>query len=166
PSASRALRQRKARSRARHRRGWRNGSHCMQPAGAGRKAEVQMGIARAPRDELGGWHRHEVRIMSRLVELAIAAVIVFTTGAVVAEPQSDTFRGVKQGGGLNCGVNPGLPGFGQSDDKGDWRGFDVDYCKAIAAAVLGDADKVSYVPANARERFALLQNSTVDVLIR
>jgi general L-amino acid transport system substrate-binding protein len=104
--------------------------------------------------------------MSRLVELAIAGVIVLTTGAVVAEPQSDTQSAVKQRGALNCGVNPGLPGFGQSDDRGDWRGFDVDYCKAIAAAVLGNADKVSYVPANARERFMLLQNGAVDVLIR
>lgn len=104
--------------------------------------------------------------MNRLVTPAIGAAIVFAAGAAVAEAQSDTLSAVKQRGALNCGVNPGLPGFGQSDDRGNWRGFDIDYCKAIGAAVLGDASRVRYVPATARERFALLGSGTVDVLLR
>jgi general L-amino acid transport system substrate-binding protein len=104
--------------------------------------------------------------MNRLVTLAIGAAIVFAAGAAAAEAQSDTLSAVKQRGALNCGVNPGLPGFGQSDDRGNWRGFDIDYCKAIGAAVLGDASRVRFVPATARERFALLGSGAVDVLLR
>ena len=73
---------------------------------------------------------------------------------------------MKKRGSLNCGVNSGLPGFSQSDDKGNWRGFDVDYCKAIAAAVLGDATKVSYVLATTKDRFAALRSGRAEVLIR
>ena len=65
---------------------------------------------------------------------------------------------------MSCGVNVGLAGFSQPDDKGNWTGLDVDYCKAIAAAVLGDATKVKYVPTTAKERFTALQSGEIDVL--
>jgi general L-amino acid transport system substrate-binding protein len=73
---------------------------------------------------------------------------------------------VKKQGTLSCGVNTGLAGFSAPDDKGAWTGLDVDYCKAIAAAVLGDANKVRYVPTTAKERFTALQSGEIDVLNR
>ena len=97
---------------------------------------------------------------------AIAAVVALTVGATTAAAHATTLDAVRERGMLNCGVNPGLPGFSQSDDKGNWRGFDVDYCTAIAAAVLGDPARVHYVPATARDRFSLLKSGGIDVLVR
>ncbi|MBO0763935.1 MAG: amino acid ABC transporter substrate-binding protein [Hyphomicrobiaceae bacterium] len=99
---------------------------------------------------------------------ALAAVVLAglagLTGA--ASAQTKTLDTVKQRGQLVCGVNVGLPGFGAADDKGVWSGLDVDYCKAIAAAVLGDAGKVRYVPTTTKERFTALQSGEIDVLNR
>jgi general L-amino acid transport system substrate-binding protein len=100
------------------------------------------------------------------MNLAIAAVVAIIVGATTATAHATTLEAVKDRGMLNCGINPGLPGFSQSDDKGNWRGFDVDYCTAIAAAVLGDRASVHYVPATARERFSLLKSGGIDVLVR
>jgi general L-amino acid transport system substrate-binding protein len=96
--------------------------------------------------------------------LAGAAALIATAG--VASAQTKTLDTVKSRGSLSCGVNVGLAGFSQPDDKGNWTGLDVDYCKAIAAAVLGDATKVKYVPTTAKERFTALQSGEIDVLIR
>ncbi|MCI0429480.1 MAG: amino acid ABC transporter substrate-binding protein [Rhodospirillales bacterium] len=87
---------------------------------------------------------------------------------VVAGPASAgvTFDAVKQRGVLHCGVNNGLPGFGAPDDKGNWSGLDVDFCRALAAAVFGDATKVKYTPLTAKERFTALQSGEVDLLAR
>ena len=79
---------------------------------------------------------------------------------------SNTFDAVKSRGQLVCGVNTGLAGFAQPDSQGVWRGFDVDYCKAVAAAIYGDANKVRYVPTTAQVRFTALQSGEVDVLSR
>ena len=92
------------------------------------------------------------------------SALIGTAG--VAAAQTKTLDTVKQRGSLTCGVNIGLAGFSQPDDKGNWTGLDVDYCKAIAAAVLGDANKVKYVPTTAKERFTALQSGEIDVLIR
>jgi general L-amino acid transport system substrate-binding protein len=73
---------------------------------------------------------------------------------------------VRKRGQLVCGVAEGLPGFGQPDGKGGWSGIDVDICRAVAAAVLGDAKKVKFVPLNAKERFTALQSGAVDLLSR
>jgi general L-amino acid transport system substrate-binding protein len=86
--------------------------------------------------------------------------------ATAASAQSKTLDVVKQRGSLNCGVNEGLAGFAQPDDKGTWTGFNVDYCKALAVAVFGDANNVKYVPTTAKERFTALQSGEIDVLIR
>jgi general L-amino acid transport system substrate-binding protein len=104
--------------------------------------------------------------MINLVRLAIGAAIASSAVLSVARAQGDTVQTVRQRGSLNCGVNTGLPGFSQPDDKDAWRGLDADYCKAIAVAVLGDATKVRYVPTTAKERFAALQSGEVDVLVR
>ncbi len=94
----------------------------------------------------------------------VAAALVSATGA--ASAQTRTLDTVKQRGQLVCGVNVGLPGFGAADNKGVWSGLDVDYCKAIAAAVIGDASKVRYVPTTTKERFTALQSGEIDVLAR
>jgi general L-amino acid transport system substrate-binding protein len=67
---------------------------------------------------------------------------------------------------VQCGVNTGLAGFSQPDSKGVWRGIDVDVCRAVAAAVLGDANKVRYTPLTAQQRFTALQSGEVDILSR
>jgi general L-amino acid transport system substrate-binding protein len=75
-----------------------------------------------------------------------------------------TFEAVKKKGFVQCGVNTGLPGFSVADEKGVWKGIDVDVCRAIAAAVFGDASKVKFTPLTAKERFTALQSGEVDVL--
>ena len=73
---------------------------------------------------------------------------------------------MKRKGHVQCGVSQGLPGFSNPDQKGNWTGIDVDVCRAVAAAVLGSADKVKYTPLSAKERFTALQSGEVDVLSR
>lgn len=77
-----------------------------------------------------------------------------------------TLDAVKARGQLVCGVNTGLAGFAQADSNGQWSGLDVDMCRAVAAAVLGDANKVKWVPLNAQQRFTALQSGEVDILSR
>ncbi len=79
---------------------------------------------------------------------------------------SPTLVAVRKRGYLACGVNPGLPGFAFPDARGTWRGFDVDICRAVAAAVLGDASKVRFTKVSAEARFAPLQEGDVDILSR
>lgn len=77
-----------------------------------------------------------------------------------------TLDTIKSRGQLVCGVNVALAGFSAADSNGNWSGMDVDYCKALAAAVLGDASKVKWVPLNAQQRFTALQSGEVDILSR
>jgi general L-amino acid transport system substrate-binding protein len=87
--------------------------------------------------------------------------------AVTAVPASaQTLNAVKQRGVLNCGANGTLAGFGLPDAQGNWTGFDVDYCRAIAAAIFNDPTKVKFVPLTAKDRFTALQSGEVDVLAR
>lgn len=78
----------------------------------------------------------------------------------------ETLAAVKERGFVQCGVNTGLPGFSNADDKGQWTGLDADLCRAIAAAVLGDAQKVQFTPLTAKERLTALQSGEIDVLSR
>jgi general L-amino acid transport system substrate-binding protein len=96
----------------------------------------------------------------RAAGLALATVLL---GAGVAEAQ--TLDKVKQRGSLVCGVSEGIAGF-SAPNGAKWTGFDVDLCRALAAAVLGDAEKVRYVPLNANDRFGALQSGAIDVLSR
>ncbi len=80
--------------------------------------------------------------------------------------QAQTLETVRKRGHLQCGVNTGLAGFSQPDSRGVWHGLDVDLCRALAAAVLGDATKVRYTPLTAQQRFTALQSGEVDVLAR
>jgi general L-amino acid transport system substrate-binding protein len=77
-----------------------------------------------------------------------------------------TLEDVKARGTLVCGVSEGLGGFSEKDEQGTWRGFDVDYCKAVALAIFGDAGKVGYVPLSASDRFKALTDGKVDLLSR
>jgi general L-amino acid transport system substrate-binding protein len=95
---------------------------------------------------------------------AIQALLALPVAGASAE--AGILDQVKQRKVLQCGVDPGLPGFAVVDDQKQWSGFDVDYCRAIAAAVLGDGKAVAFVPLTARERFTALQTGAVDVLIR
>ena len=94
-------------------------------------------------------------------------IIVALAVAVVAQNASaQTLKAVKDRGMLNCGANGTLAGFGLPDAQGKWTGLDVDFCRAIAAAVLNDGDKVKFVPLSAKDRFTALQSGEVDVLAR
>jgi len=97
-------------------------------------------------------------------KLITALALALATMAMPAK--ADTLDIVKQRGALLCGVSQGVTGFSAPDDEGKWRGFDIDFCRAISAAIFDDADKVSYVPLSAKERFTALQSGTVDVLSR
>jgi general L-amino acid transport system substrate-binding protein len=97
----------------------------------------------------------------------LAAVLAALAGAALpGVAGAQTLKAVKDRGALACGVNEGLLGFSAPDQKGAWAGFDVDFCRAVAAAVFGDASKVRYVPLDAGERFAALQSARIDVLSR
>ena len=77
-----------------------------------------------------------------------------------------TLDEVRQRGTLSCGVSQGLAGFSERDSKGEWTGFDVDFCRAVAAAIFNDPKKVAYVPLSATERFDALKSKKIDVLSR
>jgi len=100
--------------------------------------------------------------MKKLILSAVAGAAMAVSGVASAGTLDD----VKARGAVNCGSNTGLAGFGQPDAQGTWNGFDVDYCRAVAAAVFGDATKVKFVPLSAKDRFTALQSKEVDVLIR
>lgn len=94
--------------------------------------------------------------------------LVFACSLLISETASagKTLDSIRQRDMLNCGVNTGLTGFAQADGQGKWSGLDVDICRALAAAVLGSADKVRYTPLSAPQRFTALQSAEVDILSR
>jgi general L-amino acid transport system substrate-binding protein len=97
------------------------------------------------------------------VGLLFSMVVVF---ALIGSASAGTLDDVKAKGFIQAGVNGDLFGFGKPDEKGVWRGLDVDTARAVAAAVFGDADKVKYTPLTAKTRFTALQSGEIDVLTR
>ena len=95
--------------------------------------------------------------------LAVAGALSIAAGLPV---QVATLDDVRAGDRLRCGINPGLPGFSHTDDTGRWSGFEAAYCRALAAAVLGDPDKVSFVTLTGKTRFPALASGEVDILSR
>jgi general L-amino acid transport system substrate-binding protein len=85
------------------------------------------------------------------------------SGSAVAGP---TLDGIKSRGVVTCAVNTGLAGFGMPDQQGDYKGLDADTCRALAAAVLGDAKKVKFIPTTTQQRFTVLQSGEADILTR
>lgn len=100
--------------------------------------------------------------MHRILTIAAALSVLFG----LAQAQTSLLDEVQVRGNLVCGVNNQVPGFGSVDAEGEYSGFDVDFCRAIAAAVLGDADAVDFRALSAQERFTAVQTGEVDVLIR
>lgn len=96
----------------------------------------------------------------------LISALLLGAAAIAVPAKADTLDIVKQRGTLTCGVSQGVAGFSAPDDAGKWSGFDIDICRAVAAAVLGDADKVSYVPLSTKERFTAVQSGAVDLLSR
>ncbi|SLN51665.1 General L-amino acid-binding periplasmic protein AapJ precursor [Aquimixticola soesokkakensis] len=100
--------------------------------------------------------------MNKSVFLGALTVAALSAGAAAAATLDD----VKAAGVLKCGVNPGTPGFAAPDANGVYQGFDVDICRAVAAAVFGDATKVEYVPLDSSQRFTSLSTGEIDLLAR
>jgi general L-amino acid transport system substrate-binding protein len=109
--------------------------------------------------------------MSRYRNRPLATVLaglscIAVTMALASAAGAQTLKAVKDRGVVHCGVSEGLYGFSSRDDKGTWAGFDVDLCRAVAAAVFNDASKVRYTPLDASSRFRALQSGGIDVLSR
>jgi len=100
------------------------------------------------------------------MKISTGIIVIALCLAGLAGAHASTLDNVKKRGVLQCGVNSGLAGFAIADKKGNWTGFDADYCRAVAAAVLGDKARVKFVPLDAKERFSALQSGAIDVLIR
>ena len=99
--------------------------------------------------------------MKKMIKATLALATVCALGATAG-----TLDTVKKAGHLKCGVSTGLPGFSEVGADKKWKGLDVDVCRAVAAATLGDASKVKYVPLTAKERFTALQSGEIDMLSR
>ena len=93
-------------------------------------------------------------------------LLTLGVSSAIAGSHGSTLDLVKERGFLKCGSNTGLAGFGLPNDDGVWEGIDVDVCRAVAAAVFGDASKVEYVPTTSKVRFTVLQSGEVDMLSR
>ena len=100
-----------------------------------------------------------------LIGLAVA-VAVAAIAITYERYDTRTLKRTMRRGEVLCGVNRGLPGFSAPDDKGNWTGFDVDFCRAVAAAIFDDPARTRFVPLDANERFRELQNHKVDILSR
>jgi general L-amino acid transport system substrate-binding protein len=105
--------------------------------------------------------------MNRKQKLIAAAALaaVAATWAIPAQA-GRTLNAVKSRGMVVCGVNTAAPGFSGADSRGHWKGLDVDICRAVAAAVLKDANKVKFVPLSSEQRFTALQSGQIDILAR
>ena len=99
--------------------------------------------------------------------IGMAVAIAIAAAAITYERyDTKTLKRTIKRGEVLCGVNAGLPGFSIPDDKGNWTGFDVDFCRAVAAAIFDDPKKIKFVPLDANERFKELQSRKVDILSR
>ncbi|RPE63307.1 L-glutamine-binding protein /L-glutamate-binding protein /L-aspartate-binding protein /L-asparagine-binding protein [Pacificibacter maritimus] len=97
---------------------------------------------------------------------ALAAAGLVATGAMAQSSGSATLAAVQEHGAVKCGVNTGTPGFAAPDADGVWKGFDIDFCRAVAAAVFGDPEKVEYTPLTSATRFTALSSGEIDLLAR
>lgn len=95
-----------------------------------------------------------------------ALPVAFAFSGNITGAQAAILEDVESRGNLNCGVNVGLSGFSSTDENGNWQGLDVETCRAVAAAVFNDPDKVVFTPLTAKERFTALQSGEIDVLSR
>lgn len=106
-------------------------------------------------------------MLKRLKTAALGLGLVLTASAAMAQTNSgNTLERVKQRGELICGMHVGLPGFGVQDGTGRWNGLDIDLCRAVAAAIFNDPNKIKFVPTTPQMRFLVVQNGEVDLLAR
>src|ERR1700753_3700569 len=99
--------------------------------------------------------------------IGLAVALLVAACAIVYEfYDTRTLKRTVRRGEVYCGVNKGLPGFSIPDDKGKWTGFDVDFCRGVAAAIFDDPGKATFIPLDAGERFKELQSRKVDILSR
>ena len=108
-----------------------------------------------------GWNFTTGLLIGCVIALAVAIA-----GFAYERYDTKTIKRTIRRDAVFCGVNTGLPGFSAKDDKGNWSGFDVDFCRAIAAAIFDDPKKVNFIPLDAKERFEELGKRKVDVLAR
>ncbi len=101
--------------------------------------------------------------MRKMIPIVLGFAAALAFGAVA---EGQTLKTVQDRGSLICGVNPGLEGFASKGADGQWSGFDIDFCRAVAAAIFNDPSKVQYVPLSASDRFDALKNKQIDVLSR
>ncbi len=104
--------------------------------------------------------------MKTFMAAAIAGLGLAVSVTAVSAQAPATLAQVKARNILNCGANTGLAGFGVPDGQGNWQGLDVDYCRAVAAAIFNDPAKVKFIPLSAKDRFTALQSGEVDLLVR
>src|ERR1043166_8427746 len=100
--------------------------------------------------------------MKRILVMFVCAAML----GLAAPAHAQTLAAVKARGMLSCGSNPGLAGFGLPDAQGNWTGLDIDFCRAVSAAIFDDPKKVKFVPLTAKDRFTALQSGEIDVLAR
>ena len=116
-------------------------------------------------------------IGSAIAALIIGGIVGYMVGGGKEQPDMNmddgkdmqagsTLEKVRDKGYVQCGVSQGLPGFSNADDSGNWTGLDVDLCRAVAAAVFGDADSVKFTPLSAKQRFTALGSGEIDILSR
>lgn len=96
---------------------------------------------------------------------ALGAALLLAAPAV-AQPTADTVAAIRARGQLVCSSAPSTVGFSLPDSQGVWRGIDVDYCRAVATAILGDPNRIRIVPSSTAQRFTMLQSGEIDILIR
>ena len=101
--------------------------------------------------------------MKNVLTVALGVTALAFTASVAS---ADTLSDVKAKGFIQCGVNTGLAGFSAPNDKGEWTGLDVDFCRAMAAAIFGDGSKVKFTGLSAKDRFTALQSGEIDILSR
>ena len=107
------------------------------------------------------------KLIKQLTSVVAMFAVLFTfTTETMAAKKSKTLKNTQKKGFVRCGVSQGLPGFSNADAAGNWTGVDVDVCRAVAAAVLGDANKVKFTPLSAKERFTALTSGEIDILSR
>ncbi len=107
--------------------------------------------------------------MGRYIMIGISRLAALAAGALVlgaAAASASTLDSVRAKGFVQCGVSQGMPGFSNSDSNGNWSGIDVDFCRALAAAIFNDAEAVRFSPLSSKERFTALQSGEIDVLAR
>src|SRR5215510_3219965 len=120
--------------------------------------------AAAPAGILTGYHMLTAALARALVPTVV--VLLAATWAPATVAAGETLAEIRSRGTLRCGVSDGIAGFSAKDGSGRWSGLDVDFCRALAAAALGDASKVTFVPLPASARFPALRLRTIDLLAR